>query len=126
MNTALGINAEDFSKLPGKTVSPRKRWIRFSAKPRGRLLLDAGACQAICEQGSSLLAIGITLSDGQFAKGDVVSLCDAAGREVARGLTNYPSSEIHKIKGLKSDQIVAVLGHRPYCEVIHRNNLAVV
>ena len=110
----------------GKSISPWKRWIAFSAQSRGRLLLDPGACAAIVEKGRSLLAIGITDSRGQFGKGDIVSLCDQAGTELARGLTNYAVTEIDQIRGLKSDQIAATLGHCPYEEVIHRDNLAIL
>jgi glutamate 5-kinase len=110
----------------GKSISPRKRWIGFSARPRGTLRLDAGAVRAITCDGRSLLAIGVLHAEGEFQKGDVLSLCDESGREVARGLTNYRASEIQRIKGLSSRRISQVLGHRPYEEVIHRNNLALV
>jgi glutamate 5-kinase len=110
----------------GKSVSPWKRWIGFSARPRGKLHLDAGACRAILVQGRSLLAIGITAIEGRFHKGDPVVVCDDQGREVARGLSNYPAADIDRIKGLKSHQIAQVLGHRPYEEVIHRDNLAML
>ncbi len=64
--------------------------------------------------------------EGDFNKGDAVSLCDESDREVARGLTNYASADIQKIKGRKSNHISDVLGHLPYEEVIHRDNLLVV
>jgi glutamate 5-kinase len=70
------------------------------------------------------LAIGIAEVYGQFAKGDVVALCDGDGTEIARGLCNYSADEIRKIKGLRSEQIAAVLGHCPYEEVVHRDNMA--
>jgi glutamate 5-kinase len=110
----------------GRTVSPKKRWLGFSAKPRGKIYLDDGAQRAICERGTSLLAIGILRAEGRFRKGDVVAICDVQGREFARGLTNYPAHEIDRIKGLKSDKISQVLGHQPYEEVVHRDNLALV
>jgi glutamate 5-kinase len=110
----------------GKSVSPRKRWIGFTARPRGKLHLDAGAAAAITRQGRSLLAIGITAADGQFEKGDVVSVCDAQGREIARGLTNYAVGEVQRIQGLQSKRIAQVLGHSPYEEVIHRDNLTLM
>ncbi|MDP6720981.1 MAG: glutamate 5-kinase [Pirellulaceae bacterium] len=109
----------------GRSASPWKRWLRFSTQPRGRILLDPGACKAISHDGSSLLAIGITEAKGEFAKGDVVSLCGSGGAEFARGLTNYESGDIERIKGLKSDRIAEILGHCPYEEVVHRDNLAV-
>ena len=72
-----------------------------------------------------MLAIGVAGVEGEFAKGDVVAICDVAGNEIARGLTNYPVSAIQRIKGLKSDRIAAVLGHCPYDEVVHRDNLVI-
>jgi len=109
----------------GKTITPFKRWIGFSAQPRGHLIVDEGACRAICEQGRSLLAIGVVEAAGDFAKGDVLSVRDPQQREVARGLTNYSLDEVVRIQGLKSDLIAEKLGHRPYEEVIHRDNLVV-
>ncbi|MCE9545867.1 MAG: glutamate 5-kinase [Planctomycetia bacterium] len=107
----------------GGTVSSRKRWIGFTAQPRGKLTLDAGAQRAVVEQGRSLLAIGIAAVEGKFVKGDVVSLCDGSGTEFARGLTNYNAADVEKIKGLKRDAIAAALSHCPYDEVIHRDNM---
>jgi glutamate 5-kinase len=61
---------------------------------------------------------------GHFAKGDIVAMCSADGREIARGLSNYSADDIRRIQGLRSEQIAAVLGHRPYEEVVHRDNMA--
>jgi glutamate 5-kinase len=108
----------------GQSVSSRKRWIAFTVPPRGHLTLDAGARRAIAEQGRSLLAIGISDVAGHFRKGDVISLCGGDGGEIARGLSNYSADEIRRIKGLRSDQIAEALGHCPYAEVVHRDNMA--
>ena len=110
----------------GKGISPFKRWLGFSAQVRGRIQLDEGARTAIVERGRSLLAAGVVGTQGEFQKGDVVALCDAEGRVIARGLTNYSSADVERIKGLKSEKIAQVLGRRPYEEVIHRDNLALV
>ncbi len=107
----------------GPLITARKRWIGFSAQPRGSLILDPGACEAIRNHGRSLLAIGILDVMGDFDRGDVVAVCDPEGRELARGLTNYSSQELQKIKGLRTTQIAQVLGQCPYDEVIHRNNM---
>jgi len=109
----------------GKALKPRKRWLGFSARSQGKLLLDGGACRAVVAQGRSLLAAGITGVEGSFSKGDLVSLCDASGAELARGLTNYSAEDIRRIQGLRSDRIAQVLGRRPYKEVIHRDNMQV-
>jgi len=109
----------------GQMVAARKRWIGLTVKPRGRLLLDAGACEAIEKRGKSLLAIGVVDVEGDFIKGDAIALRDPENREFARGLTNYSAEDIRRIKGLKTDKIAQVLGYRPYDEIIHRDNMVV-
>lgn len=109
----------------GQAIPSWKRWIGFTAQPRGQLVLDDGARRAVEKQGRSLLAIGILDAAGEFHKGDVVALRDLHGFEFARGLSNYGCAEILKIKGLKTEAIAAALGHCPYQEVVHRDNMAV-
>jgi glutamate 5-kinase len=124
--TMAGENVGTLFLAQGKGISPFKRWLGFSAQIRGRIQLDDGATQAIVEKGRSLLAAGIVGTQGEFQKGDVVALCDAEGTVIARGLTNYSSADVERIKGIKSEKIAQVLGQRPYEEVIHRDNLAIV
>lgn len=120
------IGAEPVGTLilaQGETVAARKRWIGLTVQPRGRLVLDAGARRAIQRDGRSLLPIGVVEVEGRFGKGEVVALHGPEGAEFARGLTNYGSDDVRRIKGLRTDQIAAVLGHCPYDEVIHRDNM---
>lgn len=109
----------------GPAIAARKRWIGRATRPRGKICIDAGAVQAVRDQGRSLLAIGIVSVHGEFRKGDVIALCDVSGKEFARGLTNYPSNDIHIIAGQPSSEIANILGHHPYDEVVHRDNLAI-
>jgi glutamate 5-kinase len=109
----------------GQAIPSWKRWIGFTAQPRGYLVLDAGARRAVEKQGRSLLAIGVLDACGEFRKGDVVALRDVHGIEFARGLSNYTCAEVLKLKGLKTEAIAAALGHCPYQEVVHRDNMAV-
>lgn len=111
---------------PEKSIRGRRRWIGGSARVDGSLVLDDGAARAVCEQGSSLLAIGITNVNGEFQRGSVVSLFTPAGKEIARGLCNYPSTEVARILGKPSEQIAEILGHRPYESVVHRDNLTLI
>ncbi|HWB00437.1 MAG TPA: glutamate 5-kinase [Pirellulales bacterium] len=109
----------------GQSIRSWKRWIGFTVAPRGYLVLDAGARRAVEKQGRSLLAAGIVELGGTFKKGDVIALRDGDGIEFARGLTNYDAADMARIKGLKTDAIAAALGHCPYQEVIHRDNMVV-
>jgi glutamate 5-kinase len=106
-------------------VQAWKRWLGFGAPPAGVLVLDSGAVRAVREQGRSLLAVGISSVEGVFEAGALVALRTAEGSEIARGLANYSSDEIRRIRGRRSDQIAAALGHVPFGEVIHRDNLSV-
>jgi len=110
----------------GKSISPLKRWIGFSAHPKGQFVLDDGACQAIQQKGRSLLPIGIVSVTGQFNKGDVIALTNNRGHEIARGLTNYDSLNASRIAGKQSGKIADVLGYCPYVEVIHRDNMVIL
>lgn len=107
----------------GESIPAWKRWIGYSLPPRGRFVLDDGARRAIEQRGRSLLAIGITAVDGDFSKGEVVSLVDRQGTEFARGLTNFGAHDARRIAGKRTDEIAQVLGSLPYDEVIHCDNL---
>lgn len=106
-----------------KGLSSRKRWIGFSVQCAGTLRLDAGAAHAVRSKGSSLLPVGVVEVIGEFRKGDAVSMVGPDGREVARGLVNYDAQEVRKIAGLQSDRIAERLGHCPYEELVHRDQL---
>jgi glutamate 5-kinase len=109
----------------GQDVPAWKRWLGYTARPKGTFRIDAGARRAVVEQGKSLLPVGVTAVEGEFGKGDVVAVCDAEGVEIARGLSNYSSADAARIRGLPTDQAVGQLGSLPYSELIHRDNLVV-
>ena len=95
-------------------------------KAKGRLTLDDGAVEALTRKGKSLLPSGITAVHGDFESGDAVACVDKSGREFAKGLVNYSSEAIAKIKGLKTSEIQKTLGYKDYDEVIHRDNLVIL
>jgi len=104
----------------------RKMWIGYTLQPVGSLVIDDGAVEALVRRGKSLLPRGVLEVRGAFEMGDPVSCLDKDGREVARGLVNYSSPEIEKIKGVHSSKIQEVLGYHHSDEVIHRDNLVVL
>jgi len=108
-----------------ETVPAWKRWIAFGAPPAGTLVVDEGAVSAVRDSGRSLLAVGIRDVLGDFESGSLVGLQAPDGAEFARGLANYSADEIRRIRGRRTDQIASALGHVPFGEVIHRDNLAV-
>lgn len=109
--------------IPKANERKKQIWIK-SARSAGTIVVDAGGAEAL-RKGKSLLAVGITEVRGLFNRGDVVSIeCD--GRTFAKGTPDYDSEEINKIKGLHSDRIESVLGHKSYDDVIRHENMALI
>lgn len=104
----------------------KKRWIAFSSKSKGTISVDEGADRALKKKNKSLLASGIVGVKGDFASGEVVSIEGPKNREIARGITNYSSDEISKIKGLKSNKFKSTLGYERGDEVVHKDNLVII
>lgn len=104
----------------------RKRWLAFGARIKGRLTVDKGCAQALVSSGSSLLAAGIKAVEGNFEQGSTVSILNPDGWEIARGLINYNTSDTQKIMGAHTHEITEILGHKPYDEVVHRDNMVLL
>jgi len=109
-----------------KAFAAKKRWIAFSSRPKGVIRVDDGARAALSEKDRSLLASGIVGVEGAFASGDAVSIAAKEGPEFARGLSNYSSAEISKIKGLKTSGYKTALGYKGRDEVVHKDNLVIL
>ncbi|MDD5422268.1 MAG: glutamate 5-kinase, partial [Candidatus Omnitrophica bacterium] len=126
----LGImSGEDVGTVFGrreKRFIARKRWIGFSSKPKGTLRIDDGAREALKKKDKSLLASGVSAVSGHFVSGDVVSIVDNALVEIGRGVVNYSSAELSKIKGMKTAQFKAALGYKGKDEIVHKDNLVIL
>ena len=114
--------------LTAQTVplAARKQWLADHLTVTGRVRLDAGAVKALTRDGKSLLPIGVTEVSGEFQRGEVVACLDPAGREIARGLANYSSSEARQIIRKPSGEIESILGYVDQPELIHRDNLVLL
>jgi glutamate 5-kinase len=113
--------------LPEKhSLSRKKHWIAYTLKPRGEIILDEGARKALVEKGKSLLPSGIVAVKGRFGVGSCVGCLDQEGKRVAKGLVNYSSFDLEKIKGLKTSEIETRLEFKQSDEAIHRDNLVVI
>jgi glutamate 5-kinase len=109
-----------------KRISNRKCWIGFSLKPKGTIIIDHGAANAILNKGKSLLSIGIIDIFGKFNVGAPVNFKTKDGATIGIGLVNYKSDDIRKIIGYKTDMIENILGYKSYDEVIHRDNFSII
>jgi glutamate 5-kinase len=100
--------------LPKGSLAARERWIAFGAKPKGKIFVDDGARAAILD-GKSLLCVGVAGCEGNFAKGDIVSLKDSQQREVARGKSGISAKELDKVKGKRYAK-----------EIAHRDDIVIL
>ena len=111
---------------PGDRLRGRKHWLAFTAKTRGRIVIDAGAERALEKRGRSLLPAGVLRAEGHFEIGDSVSCVNEEQQEVARGLAGYSSDDVKRLAGLPTKEIARVLGYESGDEIIHRDDLVLV
>lgn len=104
-------------------LSARKAWIAATVKPRGTVVADPGALNAV-RRGRSLLAVGVRSVEGAFRRGDPVRLVGESGQEAGVGLVNYDAEEAARIAGQRSDRLTEILGYEGPEVLIHRDNLA--
>ena len=106
-------------------LSEKKRWIGFATNIIGRIIVNKGAKEAILKN-SSILPIGVTNIINDFKKGEVVSILDENGNEIARGMVNYNSGDCRKIIGYHSDDILKILGYKNYDALVTRDNITLL
>jgi glutamate 5-kinase len=113
-----------FKSGPARLIA-KTRWIAFSSRPKGAVQVDDGAKEAILKD-KSLLASGITHVSGSFSSGEVVKILDKDLKDIARGVSGYSSSDLSKIKGRRTGDFKAILGHKGPGEAIHKDDLVIL
>lgn len=121
-------------------IQSRSFWILHGLAPHGTIYIDEGAFDALINK-AGLLPAGIVAVEGQFGQQEAVRLVvvhrpaisalngdfphhGEEPREVGRALVNYGSTEIRRIKGLRSTQIQSVLGYADSEYVALRENIS--
>jgi glutamate 5-kinase len=125
----IALTGHDIGSLilpHGPQFSSRKQWFAHTLRAKGQLMLDEGAIDALVQRGKSLLPSGIIQVSGTFDSGDAVLCADRHGKEVAKGLINFSSALLEKMKGLKTADIRKTVGDQEYEEAIHRDNLVIL
>lgn len=121
------LNGEAIGTLfvpPKSKLASRKWWIAFANRhPKGEVIIDTGAEEALGKNGKSLLAAGVCGIKGQFEAGELVIINNESAIEVARGIANFSSSELRRIKGMKSSEAAVILGIMNVRAVVHRDHM---
>lgn len=108
-----------FAAVPHQRLSARKHWIAYTLRPRGALLLDRGAADAVTKGNRSILAVGVLGVRGTFVPGDAVAVLDQEGAEIARGLARVSAGDAARIARKKKPEIDDDV-------VVHRDDLVVL
>lgn len=125
------FNGEDVGTLfipsAGHThkMEAKKRWINTFSRTSGKIMVDNGAVKALRKTACSLLCVGLIGVRGSFKRGDIVEICAPDGKLVAKGQTNFSSSDCRKLIGKQTTEMRAILGFDAETEIIHRNNMVV-
>jgi glutamate 5-kinase len=114
-----------YFKPRSERISARKHWLAFTSHPKGAIVVDRGARDALTAGGKSLLPSGIVDVQGHFKAGDLVGLL-SENREFARGLSNFDSADLHSIRGKKTAQFKELVGANAAIEAVHRDNLVIL
>ncbi|MCO6525938.1 glutamate 5-kinase [Snodgrassella sp.] len=104
-------------------LNARQQWLSGQLQLVGKLTIDDGAAQALTMHNSSLLSVGCIGVSGHFDRGALVSVCNQAGIEIARGLINYNDREISRLLRQPSHMIEVLLGYIAEEELMHRDNM---
>ena len=114
-----------FAPQTAKKVKSIKKWIAFGKKTRGSIVIDRGAEEAVLNRGKSILAVGVVKIDGKFSKGDTLRIFSLDSKLIAKGISNFSSEDIEKIKGKNRKKILSEFDASMCSEVIHRDCLVV-
>ena len=107
-------------------LEARKRWILAETVRHSRVVVDAGAADALVHHGRSLLAAGVVAVEGAFERGQTIRIFTRDGQELARGIAQYHAAALDLIKGRHSSDILAALGYMYGQEVVHRDDLVML
>ena len=111
---------------PRPPLRSRQRWIAHALNARGKLVVDAGAREALLHRGGSLLPSGLRRVEGDFERGCAVDIALEDGAPFARGLAGYGSRELARLCGVRSTEIAPLLGYKYLDEVVHRDDLVLL
>jgi len=114
-----------FAPQTMKKVKSIKKWIAFGMKTKGAIIIDKGAEEAVLNKGKSILPVGVVKVSGKFNKGDTLKVFSMDNKLIAKGISNFSSDDILKIKGKNQKKILSEFSDAMCSEVIHRDCLVV-
>lgn len=114
--------------VPTSRMAGKRRWIAYAAGVRGRVVVNAGARDAILRGKASLLVSGVVRVEREFEPQDVLSIADTEGREFARGIANCASSEAvpHSLDDLDASTAHSPENRQKAAVLVTRDNIVIL
>ncbi len=113
--------------VPSKiSLASKKRWIAFFEHSLGAVIIDAGASDALRNDGRSLLAKGVKGHRGKFSAGDIITIENTKGIAIANGVSQFSSEELSSISGKDTKEIKLSYPNRKRYEIVHRDSLVML
>jgi glutamate 5-kinase len=106
-------------------LNERKHWLAFASEPKGRIVVNERAMQCAIGKSCGIIPADILSVSGNFDKGDVLEIAWVDGTVLCKGITNYFSHELRKIKGKSTEEIFRELGFA-YSEAVSSSDMAVM
>ncbi|AEE14977.1 Glutamate 5-kinase [Thermodesulfobium narugense DSM 14796] len=110
---------------PSTKSSQKMSWLKHNSRTKGKIVIDQGAKEALFKN-KSLLPSGVIDVVGNFKRADIIEISDQSGNIVAKGLTNYSSNEILRIKGSNTRNIYGILGYKFSDEIVHKDYMIII
>ncbi len=120
---ANGEKVGTFCPASQRARQSRKNWIKMHVSQSGWVVVDEGAADVLLQRNRSLLPVGVSSVVGTFQRGEAVQIRNGRGIQIAAGIANYSSVELHRIKGARSGRVADILGYRYGDEVVHRRDM---
>lgn len=98
--------------LPGSRMAGKKRWLAFATTEKGRVSINTNAGKALLQGHASLLISGVTACKGEFSSGQVISVADAEGKVIGRGIAECGSEELSRMLSTQNGAVRGVLVRR--------------
>lgn len=120
------VSGEDVGTIftTDSEITQKRRWMK-SVNVHGKIIIDEGAMNALLAH-KSLLPVGVKFAEGSFEPGDIVDI-ECGSIVVARGMPDYSSEDINRVRGMRSDVAKAVLGPKmKYKDVVRSENIALM
>lgn len=85
----------------------KKQWIAFNSGPRGEVIVDMKAKNAIMKKKGSLFLPHIQKIKGRFNHGEVVKITDSNDEPIGLGVVNYSSEKLLELQNLPQAKLAA-------------------